>query len=240
MTITLQKPQKRCVTVAQGLAWRSSLYQVSRKYDGCFETRAIQVGGISAVLAVERMKFKAGGMFTASDRSNFDRFGVWDAAWDVLDIGGLDLRNAPLRVRWAQLCAMAPLFKTLPGLLLAESGPGGDFVGACLAAGAEGACAKDWNSPWGEIMLACKPLQTFLCVVTGFVGGGQSVTMARTHGGNFDRGEFCGGIALRGGKIERVRIGSIIKVECLGTTPNGMLREARPCSDTASSWLVKY
>lgn len=110
----------------------------------------------------------------------------------------------------------------------------GEFLEAVWARGGEGVCAFDWDAPWGE-MLACKRLETFLCAVTGFCGGTQSVNIALAG-----TGKPCGHVALRGGKCDRVRVGSIIKVEGFGLTAAGCIREPRPCKDTAMSWLVKF
>ena len=49
-----------------------------------------------------------------------------------------------------------------------------------------------------------------------------------------------GSVPLLGGKCDRVRVGSIIKVEGFGLTAGGKIREPRVCRDTATSWLVKY
>ena len=50
----------------------------------------------------------------------------------------------------------------------------------------------------------------------------------------------CGHVALRGGKCDRVLVGSIVKVEGFGLTAAGMIREPRVCGDTPTSWLVKF
>jgi len=117
---------------------------------------------------------------------------------------------------------------------LAASGSGGEFLEAVLAHGGEGVCAFDWDAPWGE-MWACKRLETFPCIVTEFCGGNQSARIALAS-----NGQPCGGVVLRGGKIELVRIGSLIKVEGYGLTTAGMIREPRLCRDTPRSWLIKY
>jgi hypothetical protein len=53
-------------------------------------------------------------------------------------------------------------------------------------------------------------------------------------------GERRGKVTLRGGKIDRVRVGSIIKIEGLELHASGVIRDPRPCMDTETSWLVKF
>lgn len=237
---TVRKPTKICVPLAEAMNWRGESHQITRKLDGEFHVYNIELGGLSAVLATERMKYKANGFFTPSDRANFAKFGIYCVAFDVLKVGCLDMRDMPLRARWAQLAALAPHFDDQSGLVLVESGFGGDFVAAAMAAGAEGCCAKSWASQWGEPMTAAKRLQTFYCVVTSLPVGKQSVRIALAVGDDYARGEDCGSIALRGLKCDRVRIGSILKVNCMDITPAGMLREARLDDDSEISWLKRY
>jgi hypothetical protein len=47
-----------------------------------------------------------------------------------------------------------------------------------------------------------------------------------------DRGK----VTLRGGKCDQVRIGSIIRVEGMGLTSVGKIRQPQPCRE----WIVKY
>jgi len=239
------KPRKVCVPVADAVRWRGNDCLLQRKYDGEFEVRTVQMGGLDITMAGEFMKHKAGGLYTAADHANFAKYGVWMAAFDLLTIGGLDVSSDPLRWRWAQLCALAPYWEPRSGLVLAESGFGGEFVSAVLDTGGEGVVAKPWQMPWNTVMWAAKPLQTFYCMVTGFCGGRQTVKIARIDGDKPHAVDVpsivpCGTLAMRGLKCDRVRIGSIVKVEALGLTPAGLLREARLCADTATSWLVKY
>jgi hypothetical protein len=222
------------------------------------------VVGISAVLAVERMRWKSGGSFTPRDLKMLGRIGdaslpggksCFDAAFDLLALGGVDMRERPLRERWAQLCALSACFggtdgaigTSRPTIILAEMGNGGEVLEAVLADGGEGVVAKAWDAPWGAPMWACKRLQTFYCVVTGFNGGTQSVKIGILHDyapsgkiGPDIHVSDCGSVPLLGGKCDRVRVGSIIKVEGFGLTAGGKIREPRVCRDTATSWLVKY
>ena len=234
------KPRKISVPMAEGRCWRGGgefIYQ--EKMDGEFSIAECGVRSAEcATLAGERM---ATGRFVA---------------FDVLQHAGQDVRAWPLRDRWGLLLGLRGVIEADGGEIV-PTGNGGEFLEAVLAAGGEGVVAKDWNSPYSAPMFACKRLETFLCVVTGFCGGTQSVAMARMVEGSWLRVEGenaglstlnsqlsttvpCGHVALRGGKCDQVRVGSIIKVEGMGLTAAGMIREPRVCRDTATSWLVKF
>ena len=53
-------------------------------------------------------------------------------------------------------------------------------------------------------------------------------------------GQARGAVALRGGKCDQIRVGSLIKVEGFGLHPSGLIREPRPCKDTPTSWLIQF
>ena len=76
-------------------------------------------------------------------------------------------------------------------------------------------------------------METFQAVVAGFCGGTQSVEIEIN-------GQPAGRVALLGGKCDRVRVGSVLKVEGFGLTPAGRIREPRVCRDTPTSWLVRF
>jgi hypothetical protein len=215
ISTAIAKPRKITVPLAQGLAWRGGgnlLYL--EKYDGEFVKGGLPFG--NHVLIAERMKGA----------------GTWYAAHSVASIAGQNVLGEPTRTRWRELCALAPSFP--PWIKLAAAGNGGEFLQAVLDNGGEGVCAFDLDAPWGE-MLACKRLTAFLCVVTAAAGAMQSVAIADAA-----TGQARGRLALLGGKADRCRVGSILKVEAFGLHPSGLLREARVCRDTATSWLVKF
>ena len=232
---TVHKPSKVCVPLAEAMNWNGTHHNITRKLDGEFDVFEFNSGGLTAVLACELMQFKRNGFFTPSDHAKFASHGVWRGVYDLLSIGGLDMRRAPLRLRWAQLCAIAPRFDAQSGLFLAEAGFGGDFVAAVMADGAEGCVAKLWSGHWGETMTAAKRLQTFSCSVTRLATSSQSVGISDATTGQ-PRGNVC----LFSGKCDRVRVGSKIKVEGLGLGPSGSIREPRICSDSENSWLISY
>ena len=146
-------------------------------------------------------------------------------AFDCLAVNEQDIRTAPLRERLA----------VLDGLSISRpaTGTGGEFLEAILARGGEGVCRKDLSAPYGE-MIVCKRLVELLCVVTQ-IGTSQAVKIADATTGA-DRGKVC----LFGGKVDRVRVGSVIKVVGMELTDNGKVREPRLCQDTPTSWLVKW
>jgi hypothetical protein len=148
-------------------------------------------------------------------------------AFDILSLYGQDLRPLPLCERLAALDTL--------GLQRPAAGHGGEFLEAVLSRGGEGIVAKNLAAPWGDAWAKCKRSQVFYCRVTDldqWTGG--------VHLADRDTGEKRGKMPLRGGKFERVQVGSILKVEAYGLTKNGLLREARPDKDAADSWLVSF
>ena len=236
------------VPESEAVRWRAGARLFQRKYDGEFLVRNVKCGMRNVLLAGERVRAKSGGFLTASDRALLARAGAFFAVFDLLAMDGQDVSGEPIRLRWRELCALAGELENIEHpIVLAESGGGGEFVEAVLAAGGEGVVAKDWDQPWGAPMFAVKRLQTFFCVVTGFCGGTQSVQVARIEGGTSNIEHRTSNIqcaasrvALRGGKIDRVRVGSVLKVEGMGLTDKGMIREPRLCRDAPGSWLVKF
>ena len=83
-------------------------------------------------------------------------------------------------------------------------------------------------------MQVLKHLTTHICRVTA-TGASQSVQVADSV-----TGEPRGAVACRGGKVDKLRIGSILKVEAMGLTADGKLREPRLCQDAPDSWLNSY
>ncbi len=110
-----------------------------------------------------------------------------------------------------------------------------DEIEQIMASGAEGVVAKPLDAPYGS-MECYKALQIRKCAVLR-IGPSQSVEIIAS--GN-DEDVVTGFVKLGGGKVDKVRVGSLIKVESLGLTSNGKLREPRICTDTPDSWLVKY
>lgn len=220
MNLEIYKPRKAVVPLATGMAWRNdgrTLYQV--KEDGCF---GLQI--CDCRLPIEKQTILAG------ERLRDGSF----VAFDAVQSGGVDVRSWPLIERWEILQSEISNQQSEIPIRLVESSPNGArLLTAVLNHGGEGVVAKAWDAPYGE-MHACKRVESYQCVITR-TGGTQSVEIA----------DACtmaprGHVALRGGKCDRVRVGTIIKVEGLGLTVAGRIREPRPCKDTSQSWLVRF
>ena len=218
-----QKPHKTVCPLAIGLSWKDgAIYQ--QKLDGKFSVRAV-AGGILAGELV----------------------GQSFIAFDVLEYGGADVRRMPLieRIKARDaLCRSAGL-PIVPEVKTC----GGEFLERILANGGEGVVRKELHSTYYDTMTACKRIETFCCIVTGF-NAGQSVALRfippfldiekMTPFLDVQNFELAGNMPLRGGKADCVRVGSILKVEAYGRHASGLLREARPCNDTPTSWLIKF
>lgn len=181
-----------------------------QKLDGKFAT--VEVAG--GILAGESVR----GHFTA-----FDCVG-----WQGADVRG-EILAERLKMR-NELCRAANI-QIVPEAIER----GGEFLETILAAGGEGVVCKLFSASWFAPMLACKRLETWLCRVTSTAAGKQSVSIA-----DATSGQPRGGVALFGGKADCVRVGSIVKVEGFGLHASGLIREARPCKDTADSWLYQF
>lgn len=177
-------------------------------------------------------------------------------AFDLVQLGTEDIRNWPLRERWRALKAI----HNLPAMVsIVPAVNGGEGLEAVLAAGGEGVVAKDLSSPYGMGLWKAKRQEVFYCAVTELnQTGRQTVRLGLLPSGLlpsviYDLRDFqpgadtplqdlpdAGWMPLRGTKFDRVRVGSVLKVEAHGRHPSGLLREARPDQDTPDSWLVRW
>ena len=154
-------------------------------------------------------------------------------AFDCLTWKGQDVRPAALRERLKmrdELCRAGQI-----PIVAETTEAGGEFLESILNSGGEGAVFKSWDANYFAPMLAAKRLETWICRVAGFNGGKQSVRIVDSASG-----QARGNLALFGGRCDRVRLGSILKVEGFGLHKSGMIREPRVCKDTAASWLIKF
>ena len=222
----LPHPRKTLVTRGQAGGWCARDFLIQRKYDG--ELARVKVGtthAAGAVVLAEFMRPKSGGFFTAADRAMHARFPLgWWAALTVEELHRENVLHESTAWRWGCLGKLASFFA--PDMILAEVVAD---VDAAFASGAEGVCAHAWAAPWGE-MLAVKQGGVWTCRVTS-VGNTQSVGIADSETGQ-DRGR----VKLGGGKVDRVRVGSIIRVEGMGLTDAGKIRQSVACRE----WLVRY
>ena len=217
------KPIKQMVTREQMQAViDGGKHLVTRKYDGEFCEHSI--GNVT--LLCECVRQRSGAFLTASDRAALKRHGGrFYVALTVASVGGVSVLDKPADWRWSMLQDLARRSQ-LPGIVMPETV---SSVEAAFAAGAEGVCAVPWDSLWC-FMLCVKQNIIVQCRVTGFVAGTQSVTIE-----DAETKQDLGKIALRGGKCDQVKIGSIIRVDATGKTDSGKLRQPNPCSD----WLLK-
>ena len=223
MTVEALHPQKQLVTLAEARRWRPEDYLILRKYDG--EFFALTGIGQSIVILAEFMRRPISGHFyTKSDLDMFARWpGGWWAAFTVARCGRVDCLNLPTAARWAMLKGLSTKFT--PDIIMAEVVTD---VDTALAAGAEGVCAHAWGEVWGK-MLAHKVEGVWLCRVTR-KDSSQSVGIADAA-----TGADLGNVKLGGGKVDQIRVGSLVRIGGMGLTTDGKIRQPAPCRD----WLVK-
>lgn len=220
-------PKPRKTIIPRGQPWPGGDYLQQRKYDGRFEPAGVTVGDCR--LIAERMTSPP----AASGHECQTTGGVWFAVHSVASVAGEGVLHLPTRDRWALAARLARHFP--PWLTLAQTGTGPGFAEAVIAAGGEGVCLHHLEAPWG-FMLAIKRREVFICRVAALDGstGGAELVL------DDDPAHQVGRVPLRGNKFERVRVGSVLKIEAFGMTPAGKLREARPDADAPDSWLVRY
>jgi ATP-dependent DNA ligase len=214
--MTLPKPKIEPVPLAAGLRWRGGRdYHYAEKVDGEFSIEE----SAGCIVAGERMP---NGLFFA---------------FNVAQAWGENVMHRTFRERLAILdgwTAMGPAWDCpwQPHWRRPAAGNGGEFLETVLARDGEGVIASHWGAPWGAMQFKCKRAETHFCRVTGLdtIRGSAELADAAT-------GQERGKLALRG-RFERVRVGSVLKVEAFGVTARGMLREARLDRDTPESWLV--
>jgi len=166
---------------------------------------------------------EVGRSLIAGEQMNGGRF----IAFDCLTFEGQDIRNAPLESRLDCLSRF-----DFPQPLTSADGQG--LLSRVWESGGEGIVCKASGSPYGQ-MLAIKRTIELLCAVSQISDTSQAVKICDAK-----TGEDRGNVALFGGKIERVRVGSIIKVVGLCLTSRGLIREPRLCQDSPDSWLKQF
>lgn len=146
-------------------------------------------------------------------------------AFDVLCIGGQDLRARPLRERLACLDGLVPRGRArADGEFVFRrpvTGNGGEFVEVVLARGGEGVVAKRLDGMWGDRWFKTKKSETFdLLVVERDIARG-SVRLVCPVSGE-ERG-WCPARA----SILDLKVGDVVEVAAYGLTVRGRLREPR-------------
>ena len=218
MNATIRKPKFEPVQLAVGLRWRGGGdYHYAEKMDGkfAFEEHA--------------------GCIVAGELMPDGRF----FAFNVARAFGEDVTRRPFRERLAILdgwtaIGVQPGNPWLPHWRRPAAGSGGEFLKAVIERGGEGVVASQWDAPWGFMQFKCKIVQAFLCRITALdhARGSADLSDAAT-------GQSRGRLPLRS-KFDRVRVGSVLKVEAFGEHKSGLLREARLDHDTQTSWLVQF
>ena len=224
-------PEKHLVTLDQARAWSPAQYLIQRKYDGCLRTLDVQTIAGTVTILCEHMHRKSGGFYMPADLAMFERFpDGWYAALTIAAVHGETELHTRTANRWNILRILAP---ELPKNMILAQEIAPENIGAALAAGAEGICAHLLDGPWGT-MECHKVLNQWLCRVTAR-GATQSVTLADAA-----TNEPRGKVKMAGGRADRLRVGSLVKIEGLGLTDAGLIREPRPCLDMPDSWLIRF
>ena len=200
----------------------------TRKYDGVFNV--LKIAGCT-VLA-EHVRPKSGGFFTAEDRALLAEFGEFWAVFDVLSDTHGDLQRYHMEYRQGVLNSIARYFgQDGRRVVLAEDvGYNDQTAESVIARGGEGVCRVDWAATYADGMEVIKAAQIYVCRVTR-TGATQSVGIVDAA-----TGEDRGNVKLGGGKCDQVRAGSIIRVEGMGLTDAGKIRQPVACRE----WLVKF
>ena len=209
MTTThYQHPAKLLVPVTEALASWTDGALFSEKLDGCFEVREWH----GNTLAGEAMP---GGNFIA---------------WDLLATAdGGDVSNAPAIDRLTALvCAREHLEADGIGLVQFTVTDGAALLRDVLARGGEGVVRKELDATYFTPMLAAKRSIIVQCRVTG-IGPGQAIEVA-------DIGGDLGRCPAKGGACDKLRVGSIVRVEAALITKNHKLREPKLCRE----FLVQF
>jgi len=213
--LILHKPAIAPLTLADGLRRNFRGWLVQEKSDGQHEFLT-----------------HGGSVFNAEQMPDGSR-----VVNDLIVASGQDVRRDSTAARWCWLNEIARAGALPAKARLSRAGFGVEMIEA--EAGRNGAAdivvCKPLAAPFGANWFKVKFAVPSLVVVTALDHARGSVTLADAQ-----TGDGRGKLPLRGGKFERVRIGSVLKVVSAGLTARGMLREARPDTDTPASWLVKF
>ena len=214
----LPHPRKTLVTLAEAREWSTSQFLIQRKLDGSLARR--EVAG--AVSLGELVTARSGAFLTPADRALIAKHGSFFAAFTVESVHGEKMLTKSTRERWGILCSFAPYFPA--DVVLVESATVPDML-----TGEEGYVAHKWSDGWGE-MLCHKAEDIFTCRVTA-TGGTQAAQICDAA-----TGQARGACKFGGGAIDRVRIGSVVRIAGMGLTDAGKIRQPTLCRE----WLVKF
>ena len=147
-------------------------------------------------------------------------------AFDCVKYCGEDVASEPLLIRLGMrdnLC----LIHNLRTVRTVWS-DGASLLREVLAKGGEGVCIKSPGSYFNS-MVCSKRSIIVQCRVSA-IGPGQSITLRDFNG------EDLGKCPAKGGAADRVRVGSVVRIDAACYTINGKLREPKLCRE----WLVKF
>jgi hypothetical protein len=125
------------------------------------------------------------------------------------------------------------ILKFYPKLTQPRYGSGAEFLEYIISHGGEGVVAKPWDTGYNEGWLKAKRMQNFLCRVISAPDQFKAVAIADAQ-----TGESRGHVPVPNGKADKIRIGSVLKVNGMCLTKKGLIREPRLDTDTLTSWLV--
>jgi hypothetical protein len=228
--MSIPKPSKRLVTLADARRWSPAECLIQVKADGEFQTRELAGGNI---VAGEWVTGGSGAMLTPRHRQWLrESPGGIFIAFDLLQWRGEPCVSWLTSRRWASLQGVEMDGYFTPDMRLVECYSGNHFMEGMIANGGEGCVAKAWSDPYGP-MLAVKASKPYDCIVTQ-IGGSQSVGIAQRMGDALvDRGR----VTLAGGKCDKVRVGSTIQVMAMDVHESGKLRQP---TVRGKCWLLNY
>lgn len=242
------------IPLAEAIKWRGDARGISpsgnfsatqwrfeEKIDGEFGTMFRRNHGQTALIAGEIVK----------SRGEF-------YAFDLLELDAENITNFPLRQRLQLLDVVLNRSSLGIGVRVGwdyiirrpRHGTGGEFLEHIIDQGGEGIVAKPLSSPYAVGWLKAKRSENYIVRVLRKISGTQSVEFEETSDSLYKRRSITitpaaiylahGHCPVRAGKIEQLRPGSILKLTGYGQTPSGKIREPRLCTDSPTSWLIKF
>jgi hypothetical protein len=227
-SLTITRPAKIVVAAAVARAWKPGGHIFTRKYDGIWVNEGVRVG--TCTFIAEKVSMKSGAKLTASDRNELEFASVsgrvhwFYAVHSIAVYGDHYVTHLPASNKWDTLCQMfkggALMAEDGARIVLADSGPGGEFFEAVCAAGGEGVCAVPYDAPWG-LIYAAKPMIEVKARVMAI-----DIARGTAELADLDGQVSLGRVVCRG-LCPAVRVGSILDIECISRHKSGCLREAR-------------
>lgn len=238
---------------AIALDWRASdQFHDTEKLDGKFTMMNLSHDGTLVCVAASHESasnpYVPSGIATlAGEKLPDSRF----FAFDIAFYAGGDVRLSPLKARLEILDSITPEFDLLRPRTRPSTMSPGDFLKSVVEHNGEGMVRAELNSRFGQGLTAAKRRENFLVRVTAIHS--QSISfeevrdsvirrrqaLAASNGRHVLR-EVAGKCPLRMSKIEKVRIGSVLKLTGYGVSAQGAIREPQPDKDTPTSWLIHY